>query len=211
MNEEIFNEVGLVDVDKRLPSMPMVEPIVSTSQEAEKSDRMLENNKFNDIVHMLQLASHKYAIRKHDFIKYLLRLRQDPEYNDHVFIYEAGSKPSHLEAVRYIETIMPPAGSFYADEKPVPTVFRQNNNIFIDKITTDVSNVKHDTMFWWQPVSDPHLVEALMPLARYVERYDPTTNQYSIGMLQSTVVMAPLPDAKPIIEQNNQTQTENDV
>jgi len=100
------------------------------------------------------------------------------------------SLPSDEQKLSYLLDTTPPPGALYHSDFACPTLFRQKNNIYVNKINIDTTEHKKNPLFWWQPMDNAVISAALIPLASFVDTYDPNTVHYNFCFLKTNCIVA---------------------
>lgn len=95
----------------------------------------------------------------------------------------------HPAFLHTLDDNLPPDGALFcnAEGTNLPTLFRQRNVIFVDKINVDLAAM-HPTsrkLLWYQRVQDPLMLESLTPLVKLVEGWEGHNSNYNFCNLRS--------------------------
>lgn len=105
------------------------------------------------------------------------------------------------ETTTSVEGIVPPVDAiFYTDIKP-PKVFTQNRIVYIEGVTVNTSSFTEEelALFWWQPLTEPRLIEVLQPVAKMLENWNQFKFTWQLGSYAAQQVVEPSPDIHPAI------------
>jgi hypothetical protein len=84
------------------------------------------------------------------------------------------------------ESVFPPATAIMNSDSPAPLAFMQRENVLIHGLGCDVIALRKEPCLWWQPITNPHLIE----LTRSIRAYHAKVTE-----LQAPAVLGMVPES----------------